>query len=133
MDLSKAFDGVSHGLLLAKQNAYGLNFDALQLHGSYLTNRKQRVKINSSYSKWEKIKIGVPQESVLRPLLYNIFINDIFWFANYAKICNYADDITVFACHSDFEIVIRQLEDDCFMIVNWFYFISFSFISFSII
>ena len=56
MDLSKASDCVSHGLLLAKLNAYGLNFDALQLIRSYLTNRKQRVKINSSYSKWEKIK-----------------------------------------------------------------------------
>ena len=56
MDLSKAFDCVNHGLLLAKLSAYGLNLDALQLIKSYLTNRKQRVKINSSYSKWEKVK-----------------------------------------------------------------------------
>ena len=120
MDLSKAFDCVNHGLLLAKLSAYGLNLDALQLIKSYLTNRKQRVKINSSYSKWEKVKIGVPQGSVLGPLLYNIFINDIFSFANHAQICNYADDTTVFACHSDLGIVIRQLENDCSVIVKWF-------------
>ena len=61
MDLSKAFDCVNHGLLLAKLSAHGLNSDALQLIRSYLTNRKQRVKINSSYSAWEQIKMGVPQ------------------------------------------------------------------------
>ena len=101
MDLSKAFDCGNHGLLLAKVSAYGLNSDALQLIRSYITNRKQRVKINSSYSTWEQIKIGVPQGSALGLLLYNVFVNDIFWFADHMKICNYADDTTVFAYHSD--------------------------------
>ena len=89
MDLSKAFDFVNHSLLLANLNAYGLNSDALQFIRSYLMNRKQRVKINSSYSDWEEIKIGVPQGSVLGPLLYNILINEIFWFANhkYLQLC----------------------------------------------
>ena len=117
MDLSKAFDCVNHGLLLAKLSAYGLNLDALQLIKSYLTNRKQRVKINSSYSKWETVRIGVPQGSVLGPLLYNLFIIDIFSFATHAQICNYADDT---ADNSDLVIVIRQLENDCSVIVKWF-------------
>ena len=62
----------------------------------------------------------MPQGSVLWPLLYNILINDFFWFANRTKICSYVDDTTVFACHSDLETVIRQLEDDCSVIVKWF-------------
>ena len=69
MVLPKAFDCGNHGLLLAKLSAYGQNSDGLQLIRSYITNRKQRVNIISSYSTWEQIKIGV---------LYNIFINDIF-------------------------------------------------------
>ena len=122
MNLSKAFDCVSHGLLTAKLNAYGLNLDALQIIRSYLANRKQRIKMNCSYSKWEKIKIGVPQGLVLRPLLYNIFITEIFWFVNHAKICNYADDNLQlsFTCHRDLNTVITQLEEDCSVIVKWF-------------
>ena len=70
MDLSKAFDCVNHGLLIAKLSAYGLNMDALQLIRSYLSNRQQRVKINSSFSDWKEIKIGVPQGSVF--LIFDI-------------------------------------------------------------
>ena len=62
----------------------------------------------------------MPQGSVLGPLLYDIFINEIFCFANHTNICNYADDTTVFAYHSDLGIVIRQLQDDCSVIVKWF-------------
>ena len=120
MDLSKAFDCVNHGLLIAKLSAYGLNMDALQLIRSYLSNRQQRVKINSSFSDWKEIKIGVPQGSVLGPLLFNVFINDIFWFANRTKICNYADDTTIFACHPDLDNIIKQLEEDSTVIVKWF-------------
>ena len=120
MDLSKAFDCVNHGLLIAKLSAYGLNMDALQLISSYLSNRQQRVKINSSFSDWKEIKIGVPQGSVIGPLLFNVFINDIFWFANRTKICNYADDTTIFACHPDLDNIIKQLEEDSTVIVKWF-------------
>ena len=120
MDLSKAFDCVNHGLLIAKLSAYGLNMDALQLIRSYLSNRQQRVKINSSFSDWKEIKIGVPQGSVLGPLLFNVFINDIFWFTNRTKICNYADDTTIFACHPDLDNIIKQLEEDSTVIVKWF-------------
>ena len=120
MDLSKAFDCVNHGLLIAKLSAYRLNKDALQLIRSYLSNSQQRVKINSSFSDWKEIKIGEPQGSVLGPLLFNVFVNDIFWFVHRTKICNYADDTTIFASHPDLDTIIKQLEEDSSVIVKWF-------------
>ena len=120
MDLSKAFDCVNHGLLIAKLSAYGLNMDALQLIRSYLSNRQQRVKINSSFSDWKEIKIGIPQGSVLGPLLFNVLVNDIFWFSHRTKICNYADDTIIFACHPDLKTIVTQLEEDSSVLVKWF-------------
>ena len=84
MDLSKAFDTINHDLLIAKLEAYGFSTNALLFMPSYLKNRSQRVSINSSFSTWEKIIAGVPQGSILRPLLFNIFLNDIFYFENRA-------------------------------------------------
>ena len=73
-DLSKAFDCLPHDLLLAKLNAYGFSLPALRLVQSYLSNRKQRTKINSEFSPWEEILFGVPQGSILGPLLFTFYV-----------------------------------------------------------
>ena len=78
MDLSKAFDCIPHDLLIAKLHAYGFSFETLTFLNSYLRNRKQCVKINNICSDFLKILSGVPQGSILGPILFNIFLNDLF-------------------------------------------------------
>ena len=95
-DLSKAFDCLNHNLLVAKLAAYGFEDRALNFVYDYLKNRKQRTKVNGSYSSWRELNFGVPQGSILGPLLFNIFINDIFYFTKDAKMANYADDNTIY-------------------------------------
>ena len=78
MDLPKTNDCLPQDLLIAKLEAYGLDNGSLNLLLDYLSFRKQRTKVGSSYSIWSNIRRGIPQGSILDPLLFNIFINDIF-------------------------------------------------------
>ena len=86
MDLSKAFDCIPHDLLIAKLAAYGFDIDSLVYIYSYLKGRLQSVRINNIYSLYQLILSGVPQGSILGPILFNIFLNDIFLFIHNANI-----------------------------------------------
>ena len=96
-DLSKAFDCLPHDLIIAKLHAYGFDKASLRLMHSYLTDRYQRVKINNSYSLWSLIKHGVPQGSILGPILFNIFLCDMFFMVDNIDIASYADDNTPYS------------------------------------
>ena len=119
-DLSKAFDCLSHDLMIAKLEAYGFDEIALKFIYSYLTNRKQRTKVNNSFSSWKYIESGVPQGSILGPLLFNIYINDIFWFTPDIAITNYADDTTPYATEKNIDKLIEVLERNTSKIISWF-------------
>ena len=86
---------MSHDLLIAKIEAYGFHRNVLKQFYSFLRNRMQRVKIRSTYSSAKQISIGIPQGSILGPLLFNIFINDLFLVEMELDICNFADDFPV--------------------------------------
>ena len=98
LDFRKAFDTVDHRILLSKLNTYGIRGLALDWFGSYLSNRKQHVFINNSDSKHKFINYGVPQGSILGPLLFLVFINDISQSSNLFKYILYADDSTLSTC-----------------------------------
>ena len=119
-DLSKAFDTLPHDLIIAKLDAYGFGPNSLKLIYDYLSDRKQRCKIGSSYSSWLDICIGVLQGSVLGPLLFNIFINDFLLFTIDSGVCNFADDNSIYAHGKNINDVVLTLENEMRKAITWF-------------
>ena len=101
-DISKVFDCLNHKLLTAKLNAYGFTLPALKLIYNYLSNRKQRVRVNDSNSL---------EDSILGPLLFNIFLADLCFTLNNTEIANYADDTTLYAVSDNIDDLISSMKD----------------------
>ena len=120
IDSSKAFNSLSHDLLIAKLNAYGFNMSALRFAHSYLKNCIKRTKINSEYNSWEEIMFGVPQECILGPLLFSIFLCDLFLVMKNIDIASYADDNTPYTTGNSVEEVIQKSENAAKTLFQWF-------------
>ena len=120
MDLSKAFEAIYHDLLIAKLHAYGFDKNSLKLLLSYLKNRWHRTKINQNFSSWEELLQGVPQRSVLGPLHFNIYLNDLFYLTESTEVCNSVDDTTFFACDENLNSLIKRLKHDSLLAIEWF-------------
>ena len=118
-DLSKAFDCLSDELLIAKLDAYGFDKSALKLINIYLSNRKQRVKMNNKCSSWSEILLVVPQGSILGPLLFIIIICDMFYFLEDFGIANYADNSTSYNADKNVEFVVNDLEHSPSILFKW--------------
>ena len=106
IDLSKAFDTLDHQILFSKLEHYGVRGVALQWIRSYLSNRKQFVQIKDTRSEFYEIKCGVPQGSILGPLLFILYVNDLQRALKQATSSLFADDTSIYYSHSD----IKQLE-----------------------
>ena len=106
IDLSMAFDCLDHKLLTAS-----FNYPALRLINDYLSNRKRRIKIENTYITWMEIVFGVTQGSILRPLLFHIFLPGLFFFISNLSIPNYADDNTSYIAADNIDDLIKSLEE----------------------
>ena len=119
LDLKKAFDTVNFQILLDKLKFYGLDCNSLKFMSSYLSNRYQYVNINGCKSTENLINTGVPQGSILGPLLFIIYINDIPSVISKSCINIYADDTAIYFAHSSLEIVQETPQQDMNNIYSW--------------
>ena len=120
MDLSKAFDCLPHELLIAKLASYGFDKNSLEFVHSYLKGRKQAVSIKGNLSNFMEILAGVPQGSILGPILFNIFLNDMMFIFKKTSINNFADDNTLSAVANSIDKLVLDLEEDSKIAIDWF-------------
>ena len=120
VDLSKVFNYINHGLLLAKLKAYGFSKQALSFMCSYLKNRRQRFQIDNKLNSLKEVIAEVPQGSIDAPLLFSVFINDLFLFIRVSVLNNYADDNNLSTTKANIQLMKQMLLSDFRTVNNWF-------------
>lgn len=120
-DFSKAFDCVNHRLLLLKLRAVGFSPGALSWMSSYISDRRQCVRVGDTTSECEPVTCGVPQGSILGPLLFSLYVNDINTQITHCKFHMYADDLQIYKHFKvqDIDQAIGDVNSDIFQIVSW--------------
>jgi ribonuclease P/MRP protein subunit RPP40 len=119
-DIAKAFDTVNHNILIQKLTTYGIRGIQLDWFKSYLTNRSQCVSINGIMSNCETIKYGVPQGSILGPLLFLLYINDLPNTSSILSFILFADDTNVFYSNRSYHSLIETVNTELALVADWF-------------
>ena len=112
IDFQKAFDTINHAILLRKLDSYGVRGIVLDMFKSYLTNRKQRVRIGDCYSDLTSLKVGVPQGSILGPLLFIIYVNDLFQVTEFGRPILFADDTNLLFSDHSYSSLVTKCDSD---------------------
>ena len=119
LDLQKAFDTVDHQILLEKLNHYVIRGDSNDWFKSYLSNRNQYVFLNGFASGLNTINYGVPQGSVLGPLLFLLYVNDLNQAVKYYKVHHFADDTNILCLSNSIKKLNKLVHVDLKHLVNW--------------
>ena len=120
VDLSKAFDTIGHSVLLNKLSVYGIKDKEFEWFCSYHFNRKNYVCVDKDISSAEPVYCGVPQGSILGPLLFILFINDLSDFIEHASVIMYADDTVLYVSHDNKEKIESELNKDMQNLLSYF-------------
>ena len=121
IELTKAFDCIDHQLLIVKLNAYAVDTNSLYFLASYLQRRKQRTTVNGSYSNFDDIITGIPQGSLLGPLLFNLHICDLFFGIGDLDLTSYVDNNTPYTFSSELNVALKKLRNYTIKIFEWFH------------